>query len=732
MQTVQSRDPRKRRLERSGGAHSDLPLLALAAVAALAGCAGLKQRRLEREQAEQEAARADATLAGTTEEQALLAIARARDARTGTAALGEMARHAAPSVRAEALRALGLVGDLGALEVLVSGLGDRSPEVRAEAAFALSQIPAWRTTGIERATATAEAEEELVSALEADVQGTPSAAAAALLRALGEVGTEASEDLLWSLLPQEELAPDVLVALALRGRRGVTAPLSADRVGALRAPAPGGGTPSWQLAYLLARAGVAEEAREEAAALIASWLEASDVAPDARAWLLRALGGTRTGTAAEVLGSALRGGSVRDRIAVVRGAAAAGAQGVPILAIALADSEETVAVEAARSLGEAGVEDAWTALAGWGDGADLSPSRLAARLDGMAGFVASPGGAGAHAREARDAATAALGSADPGVRAAAYALLGADPSPDDAAGLLLARVESEGEAVPRLALAGAVAGLSSDAVEGTLLAWLAGPDPMLSAVAAGGLKGREGAHLTLRLAEAYRAARPRDGGPDVEWERRVEVARALSAREGVDHAVEQEMLGDPEPLVRMIAFDAVAARAGRATGREGMQFQARPLPDLLDPWFGAGDVVRATIRTSRGEMVVSLLPRIAPAAVSTFASLAEQGFYDGLVFHRVVPDFVIQAGDPQGTGWGGPGFAIRDEYSRLPFVRGTMGMARSDKDTAGSQWFVTHSPQPHLDGHYTAFGQLVSGWDVLDAIRQGDAITSIAIERRKR
>jgi cyclophilin family peptidyl-prolyl cis-trans isomerase len=95
--------------------------------------------------------------------------------------------------------------------------------------------------------------------------------------------------------------------------------------------------------------------------------------------------------------------------------------------------------------------------------------------------------------------------------------------------------------------------------------------------------------------------------------------------------------------------------------------------------------------------------------------------------HRVVPHFVIQDGDPTGTGSGGPGYSIRCEYNRLRYEPGRVGMALSGKDTGGSQWFITHSPQPHLDGRYTVFGQLLEGWDVLERLEQGDRIQSLTV-----
>ena len=140
-----------------------------------------------------------------------------------------------------------------------------------------------------------------------------------------------------------------------------------------------------------------------------------------------------------------------------------------------------------------------------------------------------------------------------------------------------------------------------------------------------------------------------------------------------------------------------------------------------------GKPVRAVVTTTRGSFTIELLPEEAPLTVDNFVQLARRGYYGGIVFHRVVPNFVIQDGDPRGDGNGGPGYSIRCEVNETPYDRGTVGMALSGKDTGGSQWFVTHAPQPHLDGGYTVFGRVVSGMDVVDAIVRGDVIRSIVI-----
>lgn len=140
-----------------------------------------------------------------------------------------------------------------------------------------------------------------------------------------------------------------------------------------------------------------------------------------------------------------------------------------------------------------------------------------------------------------------------------------------------------------------------------------------------------------------------------------------------------------------------------------------------------GKNVRAVVTTTKGSFTMALLPEEAPLTVDNFVQLAQRGYYRGMVFHRVVPNFVIQDGDPRGDGNGGPGYSIRCEVNDVAYDRGTVGMALAGKDTGGSQWFVTHSPQPHLDGGYTVFGRVVSGMNVVDSIIRGDVIRSIVI-----
>lgn len=139
---------------------------------------------------------------------------------------------------------------------------------------------------------------------------------------------------------------------------------------------------------------------------------------------------------------------------------------------------------------------------------------------------------------------------------------------------------------------------------------------------------------------------------------------------------------------------------------------------------------RATLETNRGKIVIDLAPQYAPKTVNNFVFLARQGFYDGVTFHRVISNFMIQGGDPTGTGRGGPGYRFEDEFAGNPLKHetGVLSMANAGPGTNGSQFFITHAPQPHLNGKHTVFGQVTQGQDVVNAIRQGDVMSKVTIE----
>ena len=139
---------------------------------------------------------------------------------------------------------------------------------------------------------------------------------------------------------------------------------------------------------------------------------------------------------------------------------------------------------------------------------------------------------------------------------------------------------------------------------------------------------------------------------------------------------------------------------------------------------------RVKMETDKGVIVLELYPQYAPKTVNNFVFLSKEGYYDGVTFHRVIANFVIQGGDPTGTGRGGPGYQFEDETRGNPLRHetGVISMANAGPNTNGSQFFITHSPQPHLDGKHTVFGKVVEGQKVVNAIQQGDRMVQVEIE----
>jgi peptidyl-prolyl cis-trans isomerase B (cyclophilin B) len=151
-------------------------------------------------------------------------------------------------------------------------------------------------------------------------------------------------------------------------------------------------------------------------------------------------------------------------------------------------------------------------------------------------------------------------------------------------------------------------------------------------------------------------------------------------------------------------------------------------PEAPQPVEGKRPMAVITMEKG-GAIEIELYPDVAPKTVENFITLAKKGFYDGLTFHRVVPGFVVQGGDPNGDGTGGPGYTIKAEFNSKPHVRGTVAMARSsDPDSAGSQFYICLADAPQLNGQYTVFGKVLKGMEVVDQIRIGDRMKSVRIE----
>ena len=178
-------------------------------------------------------------------------------------------------------------------------------------------------------------------------------------------------------------------------------------------------------------------------------------------------------------------------------------------------------------------------------------------------------------------------------------------------------------------------------------------------------------------------------------------------------------------LVALLLTSCATAPSEPAPTKKPMSYSAPP-PMTID----TSKQYTATIETEKGNLVLELFAKDVPVTVNNFVFLAREGFYDGTTFHRVIPDFMAQGGDPTGTGSGGPGYKFADEFTEHTHVTGALSMANAGPNTNGSQFFITYAPQHHLDGKHSVFGELVDGMDVLEAIEKGDTIVRITIEER--
>jgi cyclophilin family peptidyl-prolyl cis-trans isomerase len=336
--------------------------------------------------------------------------------------------------------------------------------------------------------------------------------------------------------------------------------------------------------------------------------------------------------------------------------------------------------------------------------------------------------AGKHPR-ALELATSALTSDEVDVRAHAAQAAGRIGFP--AAAELVGRLAADPAPPVRSAAAEAAltgADLEKDEGEGLARDLLADRDAGVRATVFGWLA--EHPVLPLDRLQALLTASIQRG---VEDETQA-VLQALTARAKAEPLERGAIVALLERIAAGEAGDGYVLRreAGSALGE-----LERPVPPLQPVDTGKdsavySEIVQRTsqprtveVRTSRGPIRIRLACPQAPLTCLNFLQLAGQGFYDGLTFHRVVADFVVQGGDPRGDGFGGPGYDVRDEINRLRYRRGVVGMALSGPDTGGSQFFITLSEQPHLDGGYTAFGEVVAGDEVLDRIVPGDRIEGV-------
>jgi HEAT repeat protein/cyclophilin family peptidyl-prolyl cis-trans isomerase len=615
-------------------------------------------------------------------------------------------------VRRRAAIAIGHVGLAEGVQPLFALLGDADVEVRQMAAFALGLI------------GDARARDRLVAAL-ADASPLVQGSAA---EALGLIGDQAAADPLGRFVaqivqsgavsqppPEEDDArrdtPAAAMRLALYAlvRLKAYGPLAA-------AVLDGAGQPRvrwWPVAFALQRL-------EDKRALPALLTLAHEANPYTRAFAVKGLGAITDRSALPVLMPLLTSGDRNVLVETVRALGRIGDRSTaePLMKLLRdATTDPLVRLETVTALGSmqtpAVAEMLLDALA------DRSPAIRAAALRSIA--TADP-----------ENFVAVLSGLDPdpqwSVRAALATVLGT-LTPEAAAPRLQPLLNDADQRVVPAALA-AIVKLKAPNAVAVLLEKLKADDFAVRAAAATGLGELKPPNGAAALADAYRF-----GQRDSSYTAR---AAALAALQQYGAAaampVLQTALADKDWAVRVRAAGIIKQLDPNGVGAT-VDAAIRPAPTTLAPdvysapRLGIPPVsIQAYLETDKGLIQIQMAVNEAPLTVENFVTLARKGYFNGLSFHRVVADFVIQDGDPRGDGEGGPGYSIRDELNELPYLRGVLGMALDPwRDTGGSQYFITHTPQPHLDAKYTVFGRVIAGMDVVDKIQQGDVIRSVKI-----
>ena len=649
----------------------------------------------------------DEALVGTLAR--LLAAADAR--RFDGPLLGDGLHHPNAAVRRQAALAAGRIGDPAAVELLIAALADSSPAVRAAAAFGLGRLRQARATGPLLTLARAAAPEQ---------QGDPEMeAVTALARIGGDSGASAIQALIDLAAPGQPVSVVVSQAILESWRLGPRAAVPL----LVRFATDPDAVVRWRVIYTLGRTRALPGVPVVLNAL-------QDADPRVRAIAARGVNAVLTDSArlerrgvTARLQALLGDRDPQVRVNALRALATFRDSTLASAVASLAsDADVNVAVQAETTLGAGGGRIAVEALR-----SRLASPVFALRRQAVIGLAQADTAAGA------EAARALASDPDPLARLVAAEALAAARSRGRLEALL---ADADGRVA-----AHALQGLqrfvpdSDAALRARARDLLTHADPAVRGLAAGWLAHRPDPADVDRLTQAYTraAADPFDDAAVSAVSALAAIARASAAGR---LAVATRFLGavrrPDDYLVRRLAIadtftDAAAAWGPDvpiATGRSDADYRDIVRRYLVPALTGQPDP-QVTIETDRGRLTLELLPTEAPITVAAFLGLVDRHSFDGGRWHRVVPNFVIQDGDPRGDGWGGPGFVLRDEVNPERYQAGTLGMALSGPDTGGSQFFITHSPQPHLDGIYTVFGRLTGDLRALSQVAMGDRIRSI-------
>ena len=618
---------------------------------------------------------ATAALAATLAE--ISAREGARDT-TGLALLLE--ESSSPKIRAAAAIALGRIQNPGSVPGLASALEDKTPAVRREAAFALGLVG--------DSTASSALELRLKPEVDTTVRET-------IVTALGMIGARSAGPAIARSLRAPHATERWAAALAAGRARdsSLVEPLAA----AAKDARP---EMRWRVAYALGRIGD----REGAAALRKLSTDKVDIVRYSAA---RALGDVGDSAAAPRLVALLADPSWRVRVNAAHALGTLQARrDARSLRPLLKDSSPHVRWEAALALGA--IRDSAAVLS------------LTAALQDSASGVVQGAAMALLLIEGERAISKVAPAIDllPGfLRSGLIEALGPVPGPL-ALEMLLSRAKEPTDAPQAAGAASGLARRPGDAavsipVLRSLLQGERDYTVLCSAMEALGALGDSGSVPVLR-SFLTRSGKPDDAdirSSAVTALAALKTASALEALRGSLH--------DPERRIREASATALGFPPDSAMAGPAPALRVEPIP--------ASPATSATVETDRGTVRIALDAGHAPRTVENFARLARSGYFDGLAFHRVVPNFVVQDGCPRGDGWGGPGYAIPCEYNALPYEVGTVGMALAGKDTGGSQWFITLSPQPRLEGRYTVFGKVLQGIDVVERIMPGDRILRVTV-----